>query len=194
VAKIGVTLNEVLRDFIGQLKYTYDKYFEVVDISEGDVKSLDLIDYFPFKNVYELNKFLYSEASLEVFGHADQLHENVMTLFNNFIMDIEDEEEHEIMLISREANNSIPATLFFLSKLGCKIKDYKFVLNYEDMWNYVDVLITADPKSLESKPTDKVSVKIKSSYNENVESDYEFDTIMDVMNEETINEITKINK
>ena len=24
--KIGITLNEVLRDFIGQLAYTYDKY------------------------------------------------------------------------------------------------------------------------------------------------------------------------
>lgn len=180
---VGITLNEVLRDFIGQLSYTYDKYIEETDIKEDSVKSFDLIDYFPFDNIDELNKFLYTEASLEIFGHADQLHENIMTLFNTFLMDIEDDEEHEIILISREANKSIPSTLFFLSKLGCKAKTYKWVSNYEDKWDEIDVLITANPKALESKPTGKISVKVNASYNKDVKADFEIDNIMEFMDE-----------
>jgi len=183
--KIGITLNEVIRDFIGQFEYTYDKYIGKSEIKEGDVTSFELEKYFPFPSKDELNKFLYSEASLEIFGHADQLHENIMSLFNIFLMDIEDEEEHEIILISREAIKSIPATLFFLSKLGCRAKNYKWVSKHEDKWGDVDILITANPEALKSKPEGKISIKVNASYNKGVESDFEINTIMDFMDEST---------
>jgi len=181
--KIGITINEVLRDFIGQFAYTYDKYIETTGIKEDEVTSFDLIKHFPFDSVDELNKFLYSESSLEIFGHADQLHENVMSLFNAFLKDIEDDEEHEIILISREAIKSIPATLFFLSKLGCRAKHIQWVSQYEDKWNNVDVLVTANPRALESKPSGKISVKVNASYNKDVKADYEIDNIMEFMND-----------
>lgn len=193
--KIGITLNEVLRDFIGQLSYTYDKYIETTGIKEDDVKTFDLIKYFPFDTTDDLNNFLYSECALEIFGHADQLHENIMSVFNAFLMDIEDEEEHEIIITSREAIKSIPATNFFLSKLGCRAKHCKWVSNYEDKWEMVDVLITANPKALESKPVGKISVKVNASYNKDVKADYEIDSIMDfIKNEDLRNKIlnTKI--
>ncbi len=193
--KIGITLNEVLRDFIGQLSYTYDKYIEVTGVKEDEVKSFDLMKYFPFKTIDELNNFIYSEAALEIFGHADQLHENIMSVFNTFLMDIEDEGEHEIILTSREAIKSIPATNFFLSKLGCRAKHTKWVSNYEDKWELVDVLITANPKALESKPIGKISVKVKASYNADVKADYEIDSIFDfIKNDDLRNRIlnTKI--
>jgi len=181
--KIGITLNEVLRDFVGQLAYTYNKYIKETDIKEDEVTSFDLIEHFPFESVDELNKFLYSEAALEIFGHADQSHENIMSLFNAFLMEIEDEEEHEIILTGREAIKSIPATNFFLSKLGCRAKHYKWVSKYEDKWDGIDVLVTANPKALESKPTGKISVKVNASYNKDVEADFEIDNIMEFMDE-----------
>lgn len=181
--KIGITLNEVLRDFIGQLSYTYDKYMESTGIKEDEVTSFDLMQHFPFDNVDELNKFLYSEAALEIFGHADQLHENVMSLFNAFLMEIEDDEEHEIILVSREAIKSIPATLFFLSKLGCRAKNYRWVSKHQDKWDGIDVLVTANPKALESKPEGKISVKVNASYNKDVEADFTIDNIMEFMND-----------
>jgi len=194
--KIGITLNEVLRDFIGQFAYTYDKYITETGLKEDEVTSFDLIKHFPFDNVDELNKFLYSESSLEIFGHADQLHENVMSLFNAFLMEIEDDEEHEIILVSREAIKSIPATLFFLSKLGCRAKEYKWVSQYESKWDGIDVLVTANPKALESKPEGKISVKVNASYNKNVEADFEIDNIMEFMDESIREKIlnTKITK
>jgi hypothetical protein len=191
---IGITLNEVVRDFIGQLAYTYNKYeYEGegdLELKEDEVTNWNLLEFFPFKDEYELKKFLYTEASLEVFGHADQLHENVITKLNRFMDDISDEEEHEILIISREGNKSIPATLFFLSKLGFRGDNLRFVKDTSKKWDYVDVLITANPKALAAKPEGKISVKVNASYNKDSEADFEVDNIIDIFdNEENFYEI-----
>jgi hypothetical protein len=186
MAKIAISVNEVLRDFIGQMAYTYDKYIEPFDIKKTPVDSFNFIDHFKFKNVDELNHFLFIEASLEVFGHADQLHDNIMKHFNSFIEDIKDDEEHEIELVSREVQKSIPSTLFFLSKLSCQINNIRFVQNNEDEWGDADILITANPIALENKPENKLSVKIDAPYNKNVSSDYTLDNIIDFFKDESL--------
>jgi len=192
--KIGISLNEVLRDFIGQFAYTYEKYVEPLNYIENPetgkeefhVTSFDLLDHFKFESIDEMNKFLYIEASLEIFGHADQLHDNIMTHFNTFLMDIKDDEEHEIVVVSREVYKSIPSTMFFLSKLSCRADKINFVQNHEDMWEGIDVLITANPKALEAKPDDKISVKINAQYNNEVGADYTLDNIMEFMHDENL--------
>ena len=184
MARIGITINEVLRDFLGQLEYTYEKYIGPIELDEDSVKSLDLLDYFEFEDKHQLNKFLYQEASLEIFGHADQIEDNIMNDFNQFIMDIEDDEEHELELISKEFDKSIPATYFFLSKLACKIKKVRFVKDYEEFWDGVDVLVTANPTALDLKPENKTSVKIESSYNKNSESDFTFESFRAMLKDE----------
>jgi len=88
-------------------------------------------------------------------------------------MEMKDDGEHEVELISREANKAIPSTYFFLSKTGCRADNVRFVTAYEDKWDGVDVLITANPQTLESKPSGKISVKVKASYNQDVPADYE---------------------
>lgn len=186
--KIGIDINEVLRDFIGQLTYTYEKYIGEVDIDENSVDSFDLIKHFDFKTIDEMNKFLYLEASLEIFGHADQLHENLMNQFNMFLMDIKDEEEHEIIITSKEVAKSIPSTYFFLSKLGCRAEQILFVQDYEMIWDDIDLLITANPEALESKPTDKISIKINSSYNKESKSDFELDSILEFIKDDKLRE------
>ena len=82
--KIGITLNEVLRDYIGQLVYTYQKYIGDIDITEGDVTNLNLIEFFKFEDINKLNSFLYLEAPLEIFGHADQMSDGLMNLLNGY--------------------------------------------------------------------------------------------------------------
>jgi hypothetical protein len=186
MAVIGIEINEVFRDFIGQFAYTYDKYISKFDINETPVNTFDLINHFKFETIDELNKFLYIEASLEIFGHADQLHDNIMKHFNLFLSEIKDDEEHQIELVSREAQKSIPSTFFFLSKLGCQIDKIRFVQNYEDEWDNIDILIGANPKSLESKPKDKISVKINAPYNKETKADFELDSIIDLFKNESL--------
>lgn len=179
--KIGISINEVLRDFIGQFAYTYDKYIAATDITSKDITSFNLIDFFKFDSVDQLNSFLYLEAPLEIFGHADQMSDGLINHFNEFLLDMEYDGEHEIEIVSREVNKAIPSTLFFLSKTGCRATNIRFVKNYENEWDGVDVLITANPKALESKPSGKISVKVKTNYNTDVKADYEIDSILDFM-------------
>lgn len=188
--KIGISINEVLRDTLSQMDYTYSKYISGEDstATKDDIVSFNLEEYFKFDSKKDLNRFLYDEASLEIFGHADQMYDNLMTKFNMFLVDIEEEEEHTIELVSREFLKSIPSTFFFLSKLGCRATNIRFVKQNDEEWGDVDVLITANPVALENKPNDKISVKIKAPYNQNVAADYELESILDFITDISLRE------
>lgn len=190
MAVIGISINEVLRDTLSQLDYTYSKYISGKEstVSRDEITSFDLKKHFNFESEKDINRFLYDEASLEIFGHADQMYDNLMTKFNMFLVDIEEEEEHTIELVSREFLKSIPSTYFFLSKLGCRATNIRFVKQNEEEWGDVDVLITANPKALESKPKNKISIKIKAPYNQNSIADYELDSILDFITDTSLRE------
>lgn len=184
--KIGISINEVLRDFIGQLTYTYEKYIGDIDISEGDVTNFNLIEFFEFDDINKLNSFLYLESPLEIFGHADLMSDGLMNHFNNFIMDMIDDEEHDVELVSREIDKSIPSTYFFLSKTSCRANKIRFVKHNDEEWGDVDVLITANPIALEAKPSGKISVKVNASYNKDTHSDYSINSILDFIKDENL--------
>jgi hypothetical protein len=189
--KIGIALNEVLRDFISQFAYTYEKYHGVpFDIEKNPITDFNLMNHelVDFESEYEMKKFLYMEAALEIFGQGDQTHPNIMTHFNQFLIEMKDEEEHEIELVSREAANSIPATYFFLSKTLCKASNVRFVTAYEDKWDGVDVLISACPTTLEAKPSGKISVKVNAPYNKDVKADFEIDDLFQFMDDYELRE------
>ena len=84
---------------------------------------------------------------------------------------------HTPIIISKELNNSKPATLFFLSKLSSKVNNIIFVRDFDMKWDHVDVLITANPTALDSKPSGKVSIKVINHYNKDCDSDY---TVIDL--------------
>lgn len=184
--RIGISINEVLRDFIGQFIYTYKKYVDETTIKEEDITTLDLLKYFNFSSLDELNKFLYLEAPLEIFGHADQLTDGLMNHFNTFLMDVKDDNLHEIELVSKEANKSIPSTFFFLSKTGCRIENIRFIQDSTKEWDGVDLLITANPDALRNKPNGKISLKIKAPYNQDIRADLELDSILDFIKDESL--------
>lgn len=190
MARIGISINEVLRDTLSQLDYTYSKYISEKEttVTRDEITSFDLTNHFEFESTKQLNRFLFDEASLEIFGHADQMFENLMTKFNMFLVDIDEEEEHTIELVSREYLKSIPSTLFFLSKLGCRVTNIRFVKQNEDEWDGLDILITANPVALENKPDNKISVKIKAPYNSNSVADYELNSILEFIMDGSIRE------
>jgi len=178
--RIGITLDGVVRDFITKFESVYDKYYPVdegEETPERKIENLNLLEHFDFSGgTTELNKFLYVDSSLEIFGHAGETKLNSVEHLNQLHNLLEDM-GHTPIIISKELNNSKPSTLFFLSKLSCKVNTIKFVRNYSDKWDHVDVLITASPDTLLSKPLDKVSIKVINTYNKMCNSDY---TIVDL--------------
>ena len=184
---IGISLNEVLRDFLSQFVYVYTKYIGPTDIKEGDITDFNLLNYFPtFANIEEFNRFLYLESPLEIFGHADQMSKGLIQHLNDFVMDIRDDGEHEVILVSKEANKSIPATYFFLSKTGCRAEKVNFIQQSQDEWNGIDILITANPDALKAKPNGKISVKVNASYNTESTADFTIDSILELFMDESL--------
>jgi hypothetical protein len=184
---VGITIDGVVRDFITKFESVYDKYYPVeghegddgeeVEIEKRVIDTLELLEHFDFKGgEEELNKFLYVDSSLEIFGHAGEVKLNSVEHLNQLHNIIEDM-GHTPIVISKELNNSKPATLFFLSKLSAKVNNIVFVRDYDKKWDHVDVLITANPTTLNSKPNEKISIKVINHYNKNCDSDY---TIVDL--------------
>ena len=186
---IGIDLNDVLRNFTGRLEEIYNKY-EIgpeVDLEKNPMSEFNLINTFPFSGgTDELNFFLYIEASLEVFGLGKATSDNIITKLNSFDLDLKDEEEHSLCISSREVNNSIPASLYFLAKNACKIDTIKFHKGYEDLWEGVDVLISANPITLENKPSNKTSIKVNTSYNKTTKADYSIDNLLEFIEDEDL--------
>lgn len=184
--RVGITIDGVIRDFITKFESVYDKYNplpveegeeESVETPERNIKSLDLLEYFDFSGgTKQLNEFMYVESSLEIFGHAGETKLNSVEHLNQLHNLIEDM-GHTPIVISKELNNSKPATLFFLSKLSSKVNNIIFVRDFDKKWEHVDILITANPTTLDTKPRSKVSIKVINHYNKDCESDY---TIIDL--------------
>jgi len=184
--RVGITIDGVIRDFITKFESVYDKYNplpleegeeESVETPERNIKSLDLLEYFDFSGgTKQLNEFMYVESSLEIFGHAGETKLNSVEHLNQLHNLIEDM-GHTPIIVSKELNNSKPATLFFLSKLSSKVNNIIFVRDFDKKWEHVDILITANPTTLDTKPRSKVSIKVINHYNKDCESDY---TIIDL--------------
>lgn len=183
---IGISLDDVLRDFLGKFKSIYKKQFEKDPIEP--INTLDLLTHFPFENENELYSFLYEDFSLELFGHANEKYKNAIIDLNALYNQHKD--NHEFLIVSKEIGNSIPATLFFLSKTSCKLRNYKFLSTNKNIWDYCDLMITANPDILIEKPNDKISIKIETEYNVNIKSDYSVEKIKNILEENLLSNVS----
>jgi hypothetical protein len=86
-----------------------------------------------------------------------------------------------LLIVSDEIGKSKPASLFFLAKFGCLLEQVFFYseITKNNMWDNVDILITANPNLIIDKPKDKIVVKFTTEYNKNVKSDFEISTLSD---------------
>ena len=196
--KIGVSIDGVLRDLLGQIEDTHKKYF-----SEEDKDPIKVMDYelekwvtFPEEEVnqgemefnpeFNEDSFFESEENIETKKITKKvtLEEFLYEKCTVEIFGYADEEissavetlnqlilsnpKHEFILISREGGLAIPSTLFFLAKTKSICPNLKFVTEYSKVWDYVDIMITDHPKILNSKPTNKLSLVIDKEYNKDV--------------------------
>lgn len=143
------------------------------------VTSLNLIDHFAFPSKDELYSFMYEEYTMELFGHAPSTEMNTFNMLNEIYYNLRD--DYELLIVSDEIGKSKPASLFFLSKFGCLIEKIVFYseITKKEMWDQVDVLITANPNLILDKPEDKTVIKFVRDYNQNIECDLEISTLSD---------------
>ena len=186
--RIGFDINGVLRNTIGKIEQTYEKYLlsKTDGIDEDNsfeyemnlpVTSLDLKEHFKFQNDEELYSFLYEEFAMEIFGHAQSTEYSTFNDLQNLYLTYRD--DNDLVIVSDEIGKSKPATLFFLSKFICQIEKIKFYSNItiKSMWDEIDVLLTSNPILLLDKPSDKIVVKYETEYNKDVDSEHTIKTL-----------------
>jgi len=204
--RIGLDINGVLRDTIGKFEQLYEKHLiekseddflgqtyeldmsgntEMIESTEesfeyqklSDVSSLDLIKHFSFKNNEELFSFMYEEYAMELFGHAPSTEMTTFNILNDLYFELR--EENELVIVSNEIGKSKPSSLFFLSKFGCLLEKVVFFseITKNNMWDQIDILLTADPNLLLNKPVGKIVVKYNTTYNKHISSELEISSL-----------------
>lgn len=126
-----------------------------------------------------VDDFIYDKCCLEIFGYADENEDGAVQVIND--LDLMSIGKHELIITSREAGRSVPATLFFLSKTGCMIQNIRFTLGTTDCWKHVDCMITDHPEILNSKPEGKFTIKVGKNFNMDIPSDYTVNTIKELV-------------
>lgn len=221
--RIGIEVNGVLRDTIEKFKQVYEKQlidgnqneFQLqtytLDVSGNteeellsqpfdykvlnqEVSSLDLLKHFSFQNKEELYSFMYEEYTMELFGHAPSTEMTTFNTLNDIYYEVRD--QYDLSIVSDEIGRSKPATLFFLSKFGCLLEKVFFYseTTKNEMWDSVDILLTSNPTLLLEKPKDKIVVKFNTTYNKQIESDYEINSISEFKNtlEKILNHVSSL--
>ena len=186
--RIGFDVNGVLRNTIGKIEQTYQKFY--IDKTEGvedddlfeyemklPVTSLDLKQHFSFRDDEELYSFLYEEFAMEIFGHAQSTEYSSFNDLNDLYLKFRD--NNDLIIISDEIGKSKPATLFFLAKFICQLEKIKFYSNItiNSVWDEVDILLTSNPALLLDYPSDKIVVKYETEYNKDIKCDHTIKTI-----------------
>ena len=206
MTRIAIDINGVLRDTIGKFDQLYEKHLieknedqflgqtyeldmsgntEIIETSEDEFKyeklsevtSLKLNEHYSFKSSEELFSFMYEEYAMELFGHAPSTEMTTFNMLNDLYFELR--EDNELLVVSMEIGKSKPSSLFFLSKFGCLLEKVIFFseVTKNDMWNQVDILLTADPVLLLDKPTNKIVVKFNTPYNKQISSEYEVSSL-----------------
>lgn len=189
--KVCITLDDVIRKKTYQIGKIFKKNVnENIILENLDFSTNDFQKIFGFKDKESYEKFLYDEYSFEIFGEAKGTEDLIGDKINHWILKMEDEFEDggfEVILSNtREFNQSIGCTYFFLSKIATRVRKVFFPKDSNDIWEECDVLVTADVDLLKSKPEGKISVKILTDYNKDCESDYSYDKLSDFLEDEKI--------
>lgn len=190
--KIAIDLNDVVRDFSTNfLKYYCERYNHEFDLDDFEYWTNDMTALFPFASVNAYLNFTYSEYAYELFGKCNTCEPSLVSHFGNWaeniVPNMDLDEPVELMVVSpKEYGLSIGATLFFLSKIGCPVREIYFPNEAMTIWDKCDALVTANPELLNNKPEGKIGIKIKKEYNKGTKSEYEYSRFTDFLMDEDV--------
>jgi hypothetical protein len=189
--KIGIELNYLIRDINSQmLKYYMKDIDKSFDDSNVETNVTKFIDSLGFKTKKAKETFLYVDYPYEIFGCAKTIDRNSSVMLNGWLekMDNEGYNGSEVSLFSLKENAlTIQSTYYFLSKIGCRVRNMFFPKDGVDMWNKCDVIITTNERIVRNKPDDKKVVLILTKDNSHLSSlsDFVYSSFTDVIEDDT---------
>lgn len=156
-------LKEDLPDDINPLDYQVDEETgeAPVDHLAFKTEKQDLTA----KEVY--NRFMYQDFVFEIHGSAPIMYKQMDLHVEKFYLKYCN--HADFVVLSQENWFSVPPTLFFLSKMMSRFKEYRFVEDKQEMWKDIDILITTDPDIIkEDVPNGKKLIKLERPYNKDL--------------------------
>lgn len=196
--RIIITLDDVIRAKTVKICKTYKKYFNKdLQLQELDLSSGNLGVILGFKTKKDYEQFLYEDFAYEIFAEADLCERGLEAKFRSWLMSLSNvdgngEPVEVIIANNMEFGPTIGFTQFFLAKMGTTVREFLFPKNTVELWKKADVIVTADKTLLGNKLDGKVSVKIVTDYNEDIESDMEYNTLTEIFDDkEFFNKLTE---
>ena len=129
--KIGISINEIVRDLWTKVKSVHEKYYD--SKIEGELTEKNVLEKLNLDEDSLLD-FLFDEAPMEIFGHSKEVSNNFIRALNEFIVS---NPNLEIYLLSDEVGRGISSTYWFListrkfKNVDFKIKKPKDILSLE---------------------------------------------------------------
>lgn len=143
------------------------------------IDELLLTHRFKFKNEEQYFYYLFSQYSFELFAKTTATYKNAIQELNEYIFSSKD--KNSVTLFTQEVHNSRPSTLYFLARERFVGPNLKFYEGFEKVWKDYNVVITTSPFLLNTKPENKISIKINTEYNKDCESNFAFDSFSDFL-------------
>jgi 5'(3')-deoxyribonucleotidase len=168
---LGIDLDGVLNNFTESYNIVYKKYFpeypvipyeKINDWNYFTKYNYDGYDPYKWFNEHKAEAWLIStpyKGAIETMKNVYKYTQN-----NGIILRI---------VTSQPSEESKKEAVKWLTKHEIKYDDISFVWRSKDKWNNADVMVDDSPKVLESKPDDKISIKVMFDYNEDVYADFE---------------------
>lgn len=188
--RIGIDINDVVRDYTGQFILSYQKLIDpCFEIEDLDITSFNFEEVFPFKSKGEYNDFKYNDAAFELHARAEltdgRLQGTLTDWMETVLTNLDVEEDPQVFFFSPfELGPTISATLSFLAARGIRAREFYFPVNSMDMYDKCDIMITANPNLIKNCPEGKTVIKIERPYNKDIETEYSFPNLFTAIRDE----------
>lgn len=206
--RISVDINDVLRDYKGSFNDCFKKMYKEkngVEFEKEDsqITDFDFRNVFPFGSRREYEDFRFIDYAYEIFGRATVCDNELPYAFNDWVSqvlrDFEEDELPEVRVVSPfEMGLTIQATLAFLSRTLCRVREIYFPVDSMSIWDGADILVTANPNLVKNVPEGKEVVKIEQPYNKDVEAKNTFPSMLDLIHSgfmvDRVNDFNKMRK
>ena len=197
--KIGIELNNIVRDLNKQIiKYYKKDINQSFDDKNVNYNVTNVIDSIDFKSKKAKFEYMYVDYPYEIFGCANTMDKNLSVSINNWLISLgnKEDDKYDVKLFSlKEEALSIQSTYYFLSKIGCRVREMFFPKDGVEMWDKCDVIITLNERIIDNKPKGKVVILINKDDNKNLQGkvDLHYDSLFDLISDtEFINKVKQI--
>lgn len=166
--------------------------FDSKTIKMSKLDTEEGIDYTPIEMSpkQNLEDFMYETYPYQIFGMAPE-YPGAMDTVNKIQFMGLSKGLFDVVLFTTLKSKAITSTYAFLGSVNCRIKTIKHLNSDSEKWNHCDAVVDIVPTTFQTKPADKVSIKINHPFNQWDAADYSYNSIKEICNEEFFNRIFK---